>query len=129
MHWSLVASALVMLAEMQRTGPKGVRGFAIPAHLPPERSYRHSMRVFYYRALEQEPRVPFEAEILHQDAHLLVVDKPSGLLSVPGRGAGIGAAGLAECRSLPAVPFSGGKRVGPVGGTRAPGLIRSGWSL
>jgi predicted TIM-barrel fold metal-dependent hydrolase len=29
------------LAEMRRTGPKGVRGFAIPAHIPPEYSYRH----------------------------------------------------------------------------------------
>jgi len=29
------------LAEMRRTAPKGVRGFAVPAHLPPERSYRH----------------------------------------------------------------------------------------
>ena len=55
--------------------------FGVP--VSPERPYRHSMRVFYYRALEQEPRVPFEAEILHQDAHLLVVDKPHFLPVVP----------------------------------------------
>ena len=55
--------------------------FGVP--VSPERSYRHSMRVFYYRALEQEPRVPFEAEILHQDAHLLVVDKPHFLPVLP----------------------------------------------
>ncbi|MEZ5236174.1 MAG: amidohydrolase family protein [Acidimicrobiales bacterium] len=29
------------LKEMKRTAPKGVRGFAIPSHVPPERSYRH----------------------------------------------------------------------------------------
>ena len=55
--------------------------FGVP--VSPERPYRHSMRVFYYRALEQEPRVPFEAQILHQDAHLLVVDKPHFLPVVP----------------------------------------------
>ena len=55
--------------------------FGVP--VSPERPYRHSMRVFYYRALEQEPRVPFEAEVLHQDAHLLVVDKPHFLPVVP----------------------------------------------
>ena len=55
--------------------------FGVP--VSPERPYRHSMRVFYYRALEQELRVPFEAQILHQDAHLLVVDKPHFLPVVP----------------------------------------------
>ena len=31
----------VALAELERAANKGVRGFAIPAHLPPDRSYRH----------------------------------------------------------------------------------------
>lgn len=29
------------LAELERAGNKGVRGFAIPAHIPPERPYNH----------------------------------------------------------------------------------------
>ena len=40
--------------------------------------------VWYWRSLPPEPRVPFELELLHQDAHLVVVDKPHFLASIPG---------------------------------------------
>lgn len=40
-------------------------------------------RLYYYRSLAHEPRIPFEAEILWQDEHLLVVDKPHFLPVVP----------------------------------------------
>lgn len=33
-------------------------------------------RLYYYRAVEAEPRIPFEAVVLWQDDHLLVIDKP-----------------------------------------------------
>lgn len=39
--------------------------------------------VRYYREVEDEPRIPFEARILHRDAHLLVVDKPHFLPTIP----------------------------------------------
>ena len=49
----------------------------------PERAYRGHMRLYYYRALETETRIPFEAAVLHQDAHLVVADKPHFLPVTP----------------------------------------------
>lgn len=49
----------------------------------PERPYRGHMRVYYYRALDDEPRVPFEASVLWQDEHLVVADKPHFLPVTP----------------------------------------------
>ena len=49
-----------------------------------QQPYRHNMRVFYYRALAQEPALPFEHEVLYQDDHLLVVDKPHFMPVLPG---------------------------------------------
>ena len=48
-----------------------------------EDAYRAGRQLHYYRSLEQEPEIPFEAEILHRDAHLLVVDKPHFLPVLP----------------------------------------------
>ena len=39
--------------------------------------------VWYWRAPPPEPRVPFELVVLHQDEHLLVVDKPHFLPVAP----------------------------------------------
>jgi tRNA pseudouridine32 synthase/23S rRNA pseudouridine746 synthase len=49
----------------------------------PERPYKGHMRVYYYRALDDEPRVPFEASVLWQDEHLVVADKPHFLPVTP----------------------------------------------
>jgi tRNA pseudouridine32 synthase/23S rRNA pseudouridine746 synthase len=49
----------------------------------PQRPYRGHMRLYYYRALEIEPRIPFEAAILFQDEHLVVADKPHFLPVTP----------------------------------------------
>jgi tRNA pseudouridine32 synthase / 23S rRNA pseudouridine746 synthase len=49
----------------------------------PLRPYRGHMRVYYYRALEEEPRIPFEEAVLYQDAHLVVADKPHFLPVTP----------------------------------------------
>ena len=49
----------------------------------PERPYRGHMRLYYYRALAEEPRIPFEAAVLYQDAHLVVADKPHFLPVTP----------------------------------------------
>ena len=48
-----------------------------------ERPYRGHMRLYYYRALDAEPRIPFEAAVLYQDAHLVVADKPHFLPVTP----------------------------------------------
>jgi tRNA pseudouridine32 synthase/23S rRNA pseudouridine746 synthase len=40
--------------------------------------------VWYYREPPPETRIPFEIEILHQDADLVVVDKPHFLPTTPG---------------------------------------------
>jgi tRNA pseudouridine32 synthase/23S rRNA pseudouridine746 synthase len=52
--------------------------------VPPDAAYRPHCRLYYYRHLEQEPRIPFEATVLFQDAHLVAVDKPHFLPTVPG---------------------------------------------
>ena len=49
----------------------------------PERPYKGHIRVYYYRDLEVEPRIPFDEVILHQDEHLIVVDKPHFLPVTP----------------------------------------------
>ena len=49
----------------------------------PERPYPSHMRVYYYRALEDEPRIPFEETVLYQDEHLVVADKPHFLPVTP----------------------------------------------
>ena len=42
----------------------------------PEQVVKGSVRLFYYRHLPGEPELPFEHEVLYQDEHLLVADKP-----------------------------------------------------
>lgn len=53
------------------------------APLPPDAAFAPGTRVYYYRELEAEPPIPFEAGIVHQDAHLLVADKPHFLPVTP----------------------------------------------
>lgn len=45
---------------------------------------RHGSVLWYWRELPDEPRIPFELELLHQDEHLVVVDKPHFLPVTPG---------------------------------------------
>lgn len=47
----------------------------------PGRAYRGHMRLYYYRALDDEPRIPFEETVLYQDEHLVIADKPHFCLS------------------------------------------------
>ncbi len=49
----------------------------------PERQVVPGLRVYYYRTLDNEVRVPFEAQVLFRDDHLLVADKPHFLPVVP----------------------------------------------
>ncbi len=45
--------------------------------------YQAQKKILYYRALEKEISIPFEAEILFQDEHILVADKPHFLPVTP----------------------------------------------
>ncbi|PRC92201.1 pseudouridine synthase [Solimicrobium silvestre] len=45
--------------------------------------YRWGGRIFYYREIEAETPIPFEEQILFQDQHILVVDKPHFLPVIP----------------------------------------------
>ncbi len=49
----------------------------------PERPYPGHMRIYYYRDVEVEARIPFEEAVLYQDAHLVVADKPHFLPVTP----------------------------------------------
>jgi tRNA pseudouridine32 synthase/23S rRNA pseudouridine746 synthase len=49
----------------------------------PDSLCRPNTKIFYYRELEAETRIPFEEIILHIDEHLLVVDKPHFLPVTP----------------------------------------------
>lgn len=40
--------------------------------------------LWYYREVEQEVSVPFDINIIYQDKHLIVIDKPHFLASIPG---------------------------------------------
>ncbi|PHV08040.1 pseudouridine synthase [Janthinobacterium sp. BJB412] len=51
--------------------------------LHPASAYRRGMRIFYYRELERETPIPFSEQILFQDEHLVVVDKPHFLPMIP----------------------------------------------
>lgn len=53
-----------------------------PFHL--DSGYPANQRIWYYREVEHEPVVPFEATLLYRDERLLVVDKPHFLACVPG---------------------------------------------
>jgi tRNA pseudouridine32 synthase/23S rRNA pseudouridine746 synthase len=53
------------------------------AAVTPARAYRGHMRLYYYRALPPEQRIPFDEELLFQDGHLVVVDKPHFLPVTP----------------------------------------------
>ena len=46
-------------------------------------AYTPLRRLYYYRAVPGEPRIPFDEVVLWQDDHLLVVDKPHFLPVLP----------------------------------------------
>lgn len=48
-----------------------------------ESAYREGLRVHYYREVPAEQRIPFDASIVDQDEHLVVVDKPHFLPVTP----------------------------------------------
>ena len=47
------------------------------------RRYEPQLGVYYYRALDEETRIPFEETMLFQDEFLVVADKPHFLPTIP----------------------------------------------
>ena len=68
------------LQRMQAGDVRDELGRAVQADTP----LLHGLRIYYYREVAQEPAVPFEAQVLYQDAHIVVADKPHFLPVVPG---------------------------------------------
>ena len=50
----------------------------------PETPFLTGLRIYYYRQTAHEPPMPFRAQVLYQDAHLVVADKPHFLPVTPG---------------------------------------------
>ncbi len=48
------------------------------------RAHEPGAIIFYYRTIEDEPRIPFEETVLFQDEHIIVADKPHFLPVIPG---------------------------------------------
>ena len=62
------------------------RGEVVDAHgvpLTAASAYVRGSRIFYYREIDAETPIPFQEQILFQDEHLLVADKPHFLPVIP----------------------------------------------
>jgi tRNA pseudouridine32 synthase/23S rRNA pseudouridine746 synthase len=71
--------ASVWLQRMERGDVVDDQGIAVTRQC----AYTATRRLYYYRAVEAEPHIPFDAVVLWQDEHLLVVDKPHFLPVLP----------------------------------------------
>lgn len=69
-----------IVARMRRGDVVDARGECIS----PERQYQPHLKLFYYRNIEAEARIPFDEVILFQDDYLIAVDKPHFLPVTPG---------------------------------------------
>ncbi|MES2073292.1 MAG: RluA family pseudouridine synthase [Pseudomonadota bacterium] len=67
------------LARMQKGEVRNQYGEPLQADSP----FRRGICIYYYRELEEETIIPFEEQILYQDAHILAVDKPHFLPVIP----------------------------------------------
>ena len=66
-------------ARLNKNEVVGAQGQVLQASSP----VRRGMCIYYYRELEDETPIPFTEQILFQDEHLLVVDKPHFLPVIP----------------------------------------------
>ena len=89
-HWATVAQFLAARfpavgdwpARLARGDVLDEAGRPLAAETP----CRAGAVLWYWRSPPPEPRVPFEIDLLHQDEHLVVVDKPHFLAVIPGGG-------------------------------------------
>ena len=62
------------------------RGRVLDRHGQPiaaDHAYKEGLTIHYFREVADEPRVPFEATIVHADADIVVADKPHFLAVMP----------------------------------------------
>ncbi len=69
----------VWLQRMQADLVADEFGVAVTATRP----YQGHIRIYYYRDLPEEARIPFDETVLYQDDHLVVADKPHFLPVTP----------------------------------------------
>jgi tRNA pseudouridine32 synthase/23S rRNA pseudouridine746 synthase len=79
-------SPQIWLARMARGDLIDERGQALTPEQASNWPYPAHQRLYYYREVPNEPRIPFDEVVLYQDDHLLVVDKPHFLPVVPSGG-------------------------------------------
>jgi tRNA pseudouridine32 synthase/23S rRNA pseudouridine746 synthase len=86
--WATVAEFLAARLRAGIDWPgRLARGEVLDAcgrQLAPDAPCRPGAVLWYWRSLPPEPRIPFEIQLLHQDEHLVVVDKPHFLPVTPG---------------------------------------------
>ena len=91
-HWPTVLAFLVQkFAAISESAwrERMAQGKVIDAQGQPitaAHPYQPLQRIYYYRSVPNEPRIPFEAVVLFQDEHLVVVDKPHFLPVMPSGG-------------------------------------------
>ena len=73
-------SAATWQARMQQGELVDEHGIAVT----PQQPYRSGIRLYYYRSIPDEPRLPFDEVVLFQDDLLVVADKPHFLPVTPG---------------------------------------------
>ena len=69
-----------VMARMQRGDVVDEMG----AFISTERKYQPHLKLFYYRSIAAEVRIPFDEVVLFQDDYLIAVDKPHFLPVTPG---------------------------------------------
>ncbi len=74
-----VVSRAEWLKRMQAGEVVDGHGRAVSALRP----FEPGLRLYYYRSLPSEPRLPFEETVLYRDEHLLVADKPHFMPVIP----------------------------------------------
>ncbi|MEY3886547.1 MAG: Ribosomal large subunit pseudouridine synthase [Pseudomonadota bacterium] len=52
--------------------------------IPPNHDLRGATHLLYFRHIEDEPQLPFQAQLVFQDAYLVVADKPHFMPVTPG---------------------------------------------
>ncbi|MFF3939530.1 RluA family pseudouridine synthase [Streptomyces phaeofaciens] len=111
-HWATVREHLV--ERLSGAGPGVVDGMlraglivgADGRAVAPDTAYVPGMFVWFHRELPAEVPVPFPLEVVHRDAHLVVVDKPHFLATTP-RGSHVTETALARLRRELDIPTLG----------------------
>lgn len=69
-----------IVARMQRGDVCDVNGEPVPPTAP----YQPQQKLYYYREIDKEPKLPFEEAIVFEDEFIVVADKPHFLPVTPG---------------------------------------------